>query len=791
MLPLVDVAVQLPVRGTFRYALPAALGAAGVGSRVLVPFGARGVTGVIVRTGASPGAEEVKEVRDLLDDDLPPLAHELVELCMWIADYYEAPPGEVLRTALPPGTSQSDHDRLELGPRGRAVIEGSDGSAVPESIRRVLLAVASGRRPRLMPGERQALLATGMLAQARDRRGARVKVPMRRFVRLVRSPDDAERAKLARAPKRAAVLRSVEEHGGEVPATELDATAVRALAAAGLVQVVTRPLVPPEDDTPPDVPHTPTAEQAAALAAIDAATLGGEFQSFLLHGVTGSGKTEVYLQAIASVLGRGKGAVVLVPEIALTPQLASRFRARFGDQVVVLHSGLGNSERVLGWRRLATGEARIAVGARSAVFAPVRDVGIVVVDEEHDPSFKQEEGVRYHARDVALVRAQRAGAVCVLGSATPSLESYQRAVDGRMKLLELHGRARAQAMPTVELTDLRVFQAEPDTMLTAPLAAALDATIAAGDQAILFLNRRGFATFVVCVACGTSFRCPSCSVSLTYHRAGDGMRCHYCGHHGRVPDACPKCKVEGKIRRLGTGTERLEDALARRYPRARIGRLDRDSAQGGGLDEVLGKFARRELDVLVGTQMVTKGHDFPGVTLVGVLLADGALSLPDFRSSERTFQLLTQVAGRAGRGDRPGKVIVQAYAPDHHAVACAARHDYASFFAAESAARAELGYPPHGRLVAIRVDGMDEGETRAAATALAVRASRMAGGEGVTVLGPSEAPLRRLKGRTRWHMWLKSPDRVALRSFTRRLVADLSFPRDIRVTVDVDPMSAM
>jgi primosomal protein N' (replication factor Y) len=480
---------------------------------------------------------------------------------------------------------------------------------------------------------------------------------------------------------------------------------------------------------------------------------------------------------------------VLVPEIALTPQLAARFRARFGDEVVVLHSGMSGADRLAGWRRLRDGTAHIALGARSAVFAPVADLGVVVVDEEHDPSFKQEEGVRYHARDVALVRARRAGAVCVLGSATPSLESYHGARSGRYRLLELHARAHARPLPEVELVDLRTWQPDAETLLTAPLAAALEQTLAAGEQAILFLNRRGFATFVVCVGCGHAFRCPRCSVSLTYHRAGDRLRCHYCAHHERVPTACPKCQASATIKRFGLGTEKIEEAIAARYPRARVARLDRDTAAGRGLEDVLGRFGRREIDVLVGTQMVTKGHDFPGVTLVGVLLADGALSLPDFRAAERTFQLLTQVAGRAGRGDRPGRVVIQTYSPTHHAVTCAGTHDYSGFFAAETAVRAELVYPPHGRLVAVRLDGPRENDVRDAARLLASRAASL--GSDVSVLGPAEAPLARLKGRTRWHVWLKHPDRPTLRSFARALVADLEPPRDVRVTVDVDPVSAM
>jgi primosomal protein N' (replication factor Y) len=585
--------------------------------------------------------------------------------------------------------------------------------------------------------------------------------------------------------------------GGPVDVSELGGkAAIEPLVAMGLVERGTRQLVrdPWQSGAPaPSEPLDPTPGQAAALARLRAAAGEGAFRSFLLHGVTGSGKTEVYLQLIADALARGRGAIVLVPEIALTPQLASRFRARFGERVAVLHSGLTDRERYDEWRRLREGQARIALGARSAVFAPVADLAVIVVDEEHDPSFKQEEGVRYHARDVALLRAQRAGALCVLGSATPSLESYALARDGRHVLLELPARATARPLPEVQIVDLRTWRADPESLLTAPLTQAISETLAAGEQVILFLNRRGFATFVVCTGCGHAFRCRDCSVSLTYHRAGDRLRCHYCGHAEPLPIECPECQDPGSIRRFGLGTERIEAALKERFPAARVGRLDRDTAAGTGLRDVLTRVASGDIDILVGTQMVTKGHDFPGVTLVGVLLADAGLSLPDFRASERTFQLLTQVAGRAGRGERPGRVLVQTWAPEHPAIVCARTHDYQAFFRAESAARRELDYPPHGRLIAVRLDGPDPHEVRAVADDLAARARRLAQNPAaarVGVLGPAEAPLARLKGRTRWHLWARSTDRAALRAFVRRLVHDAARP-SVRVTIDVDPISAL
>jgi primosomal protein N' (replication factor Y) len=483
-----------------------------------------------------------------------------------------------------------------------------------------------------------------------------------------------------------------------------------------------------------------------------------------------------------------------VPEISLTPQLAARFRARFGDLVAILHSGLSETARLGEWSRLRRGEARIAVGARSAVFAPLTALGVIVVDEEHDGSFKQDEGVRYHARDVALVRAQRAGAVCVLGSATPSLESAAHAERGSYRKLALTRRPTERPMPEVEIVDLRTYVPDGEAMLSAPLRAAIAGAPAAGDTTILYTNRRGFATFVLCRACGHAFRCPHCSVSLTYHRHADRLSCHYCGFAQRVPDVCPSCSASGTIERKGLGTEKVADAVAASFPTARVARLDRDVATGAKVEAVLGRVARREVDVLVGTQMVTKGHDFPGVTLVGVLCADTGLTLPDFRASERTFQLLAQVAGRAGRGDKPGRVMIQTYRPSAPAVVAAAAHDYAQFFAAESAARAELGYPPHGRLIAVRVDGADGHEVAGVAQRLArvaEAAARQPGATGeVEVRGPVPAPLERLRNRTRWQVWLRSTDRHALRRVARTVLAT-ELASTVRVGLDVDPMSAM
>ncbi len=809
-----EVAVELPVAGTYHYQVPDRWADRRlIGSRVLVPFGNRGVTGVVV--GHDPAvdvdAARIRAIEDVLDD-VPPIDEHLLSLCMWVARYYEAPPGEVLRAALPVGTRVSAARYVHLTETGEAVVSGGEAGALSRTHRELLGRIAASRgtiaQRTLLKGRGKRaditeLVDRGLVQLSSTRSKPRVRARTVRVARLARPITDDDRAGLSRASKRLAALEALELAGGEADVSDLKQAVPRAadhlreLARAGLVELTTREVrrnrwTSATDMSAASAPVEPpvlTGAQSAALEAIRGAVAEERFEAFLLHGITGSGKTEVYLHAIADVVAAGRTAIVLVPEISLTPLLAARFRARFGDDVAVLHSGLSDGERFDEWHRLRSGAAHIALGARSAVFAPVSDLGIVVVDEEHDSSFKQEEGVRYHARDVALVRAQRSGAPCVLGSATPSLESARGAETERYTMLSLPDRATARPLPKVELIDLTTYQPEGEALLTAPLATAIDETLAAGDQVILFLNRRGFSTFVVCGKCGRAFRCPHCSVSLTHHRGIGKLMCHYCGHAEPVPDRCVPCNARTIVRK-GIGTEKVAAAIEQRYPEARVARLDRDTAAGVGLQDILGRVARREVDILVGTQMVTKGHDFPGVTLVGVLCADTGLSLPDFRASERTFQLLTQVAGRAGRGDRPGRVLIQSYRTDAVAVAAAQNHDYAGFYRAEAASRAELGYPPFGHLIAVRFDGRDPDEVRGVARALERRAAELRGG-GVTALGPVEAPLARLKGRTRWHLWLRGPDRKEVRRVARDLVRTVAAPASVRVVLDVDPVSAL
>jgi len=736
--------VALPVEDTFTYRDPRPGILLPLGSEVIVPFGSRKVTGFVVGyPEAAPSS--VRDIAGVVGDE-PAIDHPILELCRWAAGYYLAPLGEVLRTALPRGERAVASRRLRLTEAGRRLID----------------LEAKGRSH-----------MAGLTLDAQDR-GL--------LLRLRRARSLSPTA-LARA--------------------EAGATArIAHLTKHGLVEVIDR-LAGPSKVARPTATRSEAASaadppvlnlhQQAALDALKAG-LGKGYSGFLLHGITGSGKTEVYLRLIAEARRQGKGALVLVPEIALTPQLAAHFRARFGDDVAVLHSALSSMERRAAWRRLRNGEVGIAVGARSAVFAPVRDLAVVVVDEEHDGSFKQEEGVRYHGRDMAVMRAHQAKAVVVLGSATPSLESFRNVRAGRFRRLLLPMRANpaaaARPLPPLEIIDLRRYQMGPEQLLAPPLVQAVDRALSAGEQTILFLNRRGFSTLMHCPACGAVMRCPSCDVSMTLHRGRAKLICHYCGRAEPVRTRCPICKQPG-LQGLGTGTERVESVVRALFPAARVARMDRDTTDGNRnrLESLLAQVRQREIDILVGTQMVTKGHDFEGVTLVGVLQPDQGMHLPDFRAAERTFQMLEQVAGRAGRGNRPGRILVQTFCPEHPAIRFLCAHDYEGFARDELAQRESASYPPFSRMIAIRLDGRNEVSVRAVAAAAAGRARAQAG-TAVRVLGPAEAPIRRLRGRSRYQVWLAASDRGRLLA-AARAASGVTLPHDVRLAVDVDPQSVL
>ena len=748
----VEVALPVPLRKVFTYDVPSGLqGALRPGSRVAVSFSRRKLAGFVVsgRDDLPSGVSRALPVAGLLESE-PVFTAELLRFLDRAAKYYMHPLGEVLRAAAP---------------------------ALPTGAMRRLRADGFLEAAENLPGQRVAQPKTWKVtATGRDREGLRLGARQQRL--------------LDRLQARESLL--IDELRGEIkdPRAVIRSLSEKGLVAFEEVDAVSDPFfrTPVQRDSPP----APTAAQEVAIAAITEAIVNRAGASFLLHGVTGSGKTEVYLRAIDEVRQAGRGAILLVPEIALTPQLVGRFRARFGDDIAVLHSGLTIRQRDDAWQSLRQGRVRVAIGARSALFAPVADLGLIVVDEEHDPSFKQDEGFRYHARDMALLRAQYAGAVSVLGSATPSIETYYRANQGGIRLLSLPTRATGAAMPEVEIVDLRRHRSGPTghPLLSGPLHQAIGDCLETGHQAIIFLNRRGFSPSIRCAACGALAECPACSVALTEHKAQGALRCHYCDFQRAVAQPCIACGSP-EYKRLGVGTEQLEKSIEESFPKARVARLDRDTASGEGVEAVLDRLRSGEVDVLVGTQMVTKGHDIAGVTLVGVALADQSLAFPDFRASERTFQLLAQVAGRAGRAEAPGKVVLQTYQPDHPAVRLAASHDYESFYDEEIRARDEVGYPPFARLVSVRVHAGAEADARGATQVLADAARQHpAVREGaVQVLGPAPAPLVRLRGRYHYRLLLKSSDRKLLRNVTAQLAAriDQGLPPS-HATLDIDPL---
>jgi len=822
----VEIALPVPVDSLFSYGVPAALaGEAVPGRRALVPFGPRRATGLIVARGEGPGSggAPLRPIERVLDA-APVVSPTLIQVLIEAAADAFCPVGLALACATPTGSAPRATPGFALTPRGREALA---RGAVARAWRPLVAALADAPRPRAWLARRfpgadaplRALARDGLVAPA-SVEAAAARPPRERIAALAPGVgDDAVSSVLARAPRQAALLRTLAARGPtEVSALVRDEpggqAALRALARRGLVRVEERELARAAassllTDGEPTAPPL-VAEQQAALDAIAAALHARRHERFLLHGVTGSGKTEVYLRAVAETLAAGRQVLVLVPEITLTHQLVARLQARFGDRVAVLHSALRPGERVAEWRRLLAGATPIAVGARSALFAPLDDLGLIVIDEEQESAYKNEEGFRYHARELAARRAAAASCPLVLGSATPSLESRFAAERGELRRLVLPRRIGGRPLPEVELVDLNAERAAlprgRKLVLSRALRAALADTLAAGGQAILFLNRRGFSTRVFCFSCGHAETCRHCEVSLVFHAGAGKLRCHYCDYAVDPPAACSQCGAPESAL-LGIGTERLEEEVRTRFPAARIARLDRDTAgRRGETERVLGALAAGRVDVLIGTQMVAKGHHFPGVRLVGVVAADQALHFPDFRAAERTFQLLTQVAGRAGRGEAPGRVLVQTFAPDHYAIAPVRTHDYETFYRAELAHRAALSYPPCGRLVHALVSGPEEAATEAHAARLVALARRAAGlgddapaapagSAAVEVLGPAPAPLARLRDRFRFQLLVKGRDEKAVREAGRALArAAVALEREapgVRASVDPSPVNML
>jgi primosomal protein N' (replication factor Y) (superfamily II helicase) len=798
-----DVSLPIPIDRLFTYELPLTLRhRAHAGSRVLVPFGNRRLIGFILKLRNEAGPNPTREVLRLLDE-CPVLDSEMLRLGQWIADYYCAPLGEVLRGMLPLTGETRKTLTYALTSAGRDVARQlsihEDDSATSRIVRLLttnprthehVSRKISGAKPAL-----QSLLKRGWISVTEDLSD---RDPLRAssdrlHVEFRERP--VEGLKLKKAERE--LLAFLELHPGAHELKDLTGVlkrageAARTLARRELVTVTTELEISTdgfERPAPQLNPHQQCAFEAIARALDDHL-----FHPFLLHGVTGSGKTEVYMRAIEAALERSLNALLLVPEIALTPAVAGQFFHRFGRQVAILHSAFSESERAEQWRRVREGKARVVVGTRSGVFAPVQNLGLVIIDEEHDASYKQQDTPRYNGRDVALVRARNANAVAILGSATPSIETRFNASSQKYGLLRLPERVAKRTMPQVEIIDMRqeFLETKRQDTFSRSLLEQIEERLKIREQVMLLLNRRGFSSFMVCRACGERLPCVNCSVTLTYHKRDRRMLCHYCGYAEKVPSICPKCGSD-HVQFLGTGAERVEAELFAHFPTARIARLDRDSTSNkGSFEEILRAFRNGDIDILVGTQMIAKGHDIPNVTLVGVVLADIGLSMPDFRAAERSFQLLTQAAGRAGRGDLAGHVVIQTLNPDHYAIQFAAAQDYEGFVKKELEFRKWLRYPPFSAFanVLVRAGKQEDALRMATAVGHLLNPSH----EGTKVMGPAEAPVPRLKNEYRYQILLKSAQRSTLRKTldrVRQYSVDQRWPATALV-IDIDPLSLM
>ncbi len=806
-----QIVLPIPVDHPFTYGIPESLRDRALeGMRAVVPVLNRVETGYITALTHESTVEKVKPIIDLPDED-PVFSGAMLELCRWIADYYCCSWGEALQCAAPAGLRIGRRMRYRLAP------DWGGSGRLTERQAKVLaalhelgprtegqLAAVAGRTA--LSNTLQSLVRRGLVLAEPMLRESAVSIRLERWATLVETQvlDTAALSELQRrAPKQAAVyldlLHGLSERAIS-PLLEKHGTsfsAVEALARKGLLTIEEREFYRAPDyhgKANSGQKFALNVEQAAAHEAIVGALNARQFQTFLLHGITGSGKTEVYLQAFEACLAQGRDAIMLVPEISLTPQTVGRFHDRFHEQIAVLHSGLSSGERYDEWRRALRGEVRIVVGARSAVFAPLPNLGMIVADEEHDTSYKQAETPRYHARDVAIMRAKISHAVCVLGSATPSVESYRNSVSGKSTRLDLPQRATRALLPEVHLIDMRIEAQEVkgQIILSRTLEEAVHARIAAREQVILLLNRRGHSPFVLCPKCGWVAQCDNCNVSLTYHSHGSSLRCHYCNAEQPRPGVCRKCHFNPLLY-MGMGTQKAEEYLMTAFPSARVERMDADTTKGkGGHAKILGRFAEGEIDLLIGTQMLAKGHDYPGVTLVGVIHGDAGLTIPDFRAAEQTFQLLTQVAGRAGRGGKPGEVYIQTYRPKHYAVRAAQTHDYAGFYQEEISFRESAGYPPFRRMAHFTIESDDPAVAERHAMVLhrVVRAQITAlGFSGVQLLGPAPATIKRVNTKYRWNLGALSRSAQRLNSLVRasREAFQAQATGKVQLKVDLDP----
>lgn len=808
--PYIAVAVTLPVMKSYTYSIPDHLKAVCYpGMRVLVPFGKRRVTGYILSGRESCEGFEAKKILDVLDDH-PLFPESEIPFFKWIADYYIHPLGDVIKAALPSGFEHHDVSCVFATPKGQEGL--NEGTLMPgeqEVIEFVLQRESCTLKLLIKTSKNTAVNALIRKMEKQDlitvstvlkKDGATIKTE--KFIRLNEDP----RTIIRMSKKREKLLALVKDKK-EISLTGLKVkiptapALIKPLEAAGYINIIQRQVFrdPLGDPVEPDSPPQLTSEQENVVKQVLAESIKG-FCPYLLSGITGSGKTEVYMHLVQDIMEKGKTAIVLVPEISLISQTERRFRARFGEKIAVIHSSLSQGELVDQWRKIALEKVNIVIGARSAVFAPFENIGIIIVDEEHDTSYKQETGLRYNARDLAVVRGKLNNCPVILGSATPSMQSYQNVVAGRFTELKLENRINRHPLPEITLVDLKKYKEVwgYDRIITPELSREIRHCLDKGNQALIFLNRRGFATFPVCRDCGKALCCKYCDITMTLHKGHNEYRCHLCGYGLPVNTRCPECKSL-KIKPLGFGTEKVESMLKEMFPDARLARMDQDStSKKGSLIKILKNIRNRTVDIIVGTQMLAKGHDFPSITLVGVVCADLSLSLPDFRAGERTFQLLAQVSGRAGRGDTPGKVVMQTYNPEHFIIEAARSQDFIEFFQNEAPFRKALMYPPFSRMIQLKISGSILEKVKDYATAVADILAELLGKKEnqknrVQILGPIESPIQRISSRFRWQILVKSPSSVLL---NRLVTAMMAHPRvalktGITLAIDVDPYFLM
>jgi primosomal protein N' (replication factor Y) len=799
-----EVALPVAVHGTFTYAIPPALrDSVRLGSRVEVPFGAKRNTGFVVAlTDRAPESGKIKPILGVLDDDEPALLPEIIDLCRWAADYYIAPLGEMLRTALPANMSARGKREISLAGNDSMIVAAIEAKqildadlALIEELRRRPLPFAAA----LEASSRSTIdrLRDAGIVTVADRVTDAKGVRYDRFV-VLETPPDGLTAKQQQA------VELLASRGGEMSVRALEnagvsAAVLGALSKKSVIRIARRArrhtldafLAGLDPASVGEIRHSE--EQRAAIATIRAGM--GTFAPFLLEGVTGSGKTEVYIELMRDAVRRGEQALLLVPEISLTPVFASRLKERFGERIAILHSSLSASERFDQWWRARRGEVDVAIGPRSALFSPFQRLGLIVVDEEGDSAYKQDESPRYNARDLAVVRAQFRGIPIVLGSATPSLESRENAARGKYMLIRMLSRVESRPLPIANVIDLRKERAEKEdkgfVIFSNPLKERLKETFAAGEQAIILMNRRGYAPYLLCRDCGHDFRCRDCSVTLTVHRREGLLICHYCGLRKKIPEHCPLCNGV-TMQPIGFGTEKVEERFRRDFPAISVAVLDRDSTRKKGeLVRILDAFRRQETQALIGTQMLSKGHHFPSVTLTAVLNADSILGYPDFRSAEKTFYLLTQVAGRSGRGDLIGTVLIQSAFPQHYAIQHALRHDYEAFYESEIQFRKTFHYPPVTSMIAILFRGELLNDVDRAALECGRKLEEALNPiAGTRIQGPAPAPMARIKGVYRYQILLRSPHRTALRKAVEAVMIGKKW-KGVDVAIDVDPINIL